>query len=142
MNSFAMTSTVTVHDALIFAMVMASAVDNAMNDQEMERIGHLVEQTPVFSGFAPNNLVNVASRCASLLAGPEGMDIVLETIRDALPERLYDTAYALAVEVAAIDHTVRPEEIRFLQLLRDRFGLDKLTCAAIERSAIARHRKA
>jgi tellurite resistance protein len=137
-----MTSTVTVHDALIFAMVMASAVDNAMNDQEIERIGHLVEQTPVFSGFETDSLVAVASRCASLLARPEGMDIALETIRDALPERLYDTAYALAVEVAAVDHAVGPEEIRFLQLLRDRFKLDKLTCAAIERGAIARHRKA
>jgi tellurite resistance protein len=137
-----MTSTVTVHDALIFAMVMASAVDNAMHDQELERIGHLVEQTPVFAGFPADNLVTVAARCATLLAGPEGMEIALETIRDALPERLYDTAYALAVEVAAVDHAVRPEEIRFLQLLRDRFNLDKLTCAAIERSAIARHRKA
>lgn len=137
-----MTTTVTVHDALIFAMVMASAVDNAMNDQEMERIGHLVEQTPVFEEFPAESLITVASRCAALVAGPEGMEIALETIRDALPERLYDTAYALAVEVAAVDHTVRPEEIRFLQLLRDRFNLDKLTCAAIERSAIARHRKA
>lgn len=137
-----MTGTVTVHDALIFAMVMASAVDNTMNDQEMARIGHLVEQTPVFEGFNPDDLVIVAARCASLVAGPEGLDIALETIRDALPERLYDTAYALAVEVAAVDHTVRPEEIRLLQLMRDRFGLDKLTCAAIERSAIARHRKA
>lgn len=137
-----MTTTVTVHDALIFAMVMASAVDNAMNDQEMERIGHLVEQTPVFEEFPAESLITVASRCATLVAGPEGMEIALETIRDALPERLYDTAYALAVEVAAVDHTVRPEEIRFLQLLRDRFNLDKLTCAAIERSAIARHRKA
>jgi tellurite resistance protein len=137
-----MAGTVTVHDALIFAMVMASAVDNTMNDEEMARIGHLVEQTPVFEGFNPDDLVIVAARCASLVAGPEGLDIALETIRDALPERLYDTAYALAVEVAAVDHTVRPEEIRLLQLMRDRFGLDKLTCAAIERSAIARHRKA
>jgi hypothetical protein len=32
--------------------------------------------------------------------------------------------------------------LRLLSLLRDRFGLDKLTCAAIERSAIARYRKA
>jgi tellurite resistance protein len=137
-----MTGTVTVHDALIFAMVMASAVDNAMDDQEMARIGHLVEHTPVFADFSSDNLVGVATRCAALLAGPEGLDIALETIRDALPERLYDTAYALAVEVAAVDHAVRPEEIRLLQLMRDRFGLDKLTCAAIERSAIARHRKA
>ena len=137
-----MTSKVTVQDAMIFAMVMTSAVDNAMDDRELERIGNLVSSTPVFAGFDEGAVLDVARRCAAILAGPEGLDITLETIRDALPERLYDTAYALAVEVAAVDHTVRPEEIRLLQLLRDRLGLDKLTCAAIERSAIARYRKA
>ncbi|MDQ0455271.1 tellurite resistance TerB family protein [Rhizobium paknamense] len=137
-----MTTSVTIQDALIFTMVMASAVDNAMHDQELRRIGDLVDQTPIFEGFDGGSLIAVSQRCASLLAQPEGLDIVLETIRDALPQRLYDTAYALAVEVTAVDQAVRPEEIRLLQLLRDRLQLDKLTCAAIERSAIARYRRA
>ena len=51
-----------------------------------------------------------------------------------MPARSYDTAYALAVEVMAVDMAVKPEEIRFLQLLRDRLSLDKLTCAAIDRA--------
>lgn len=76
------------------------------------------------------------------MSGPEGLDIVLEIIKDALPHRLYDTAYALAVEIAMADLNVSQEEIRLLQLLRDRFGLDKLTCAALERGAIARFRVA
>jgi hypothetical protein len=59
-----------------------------------------------------------------------------------LPEKLYETAYALAVEVAAVDRIVRNEEIRFLELLRDKLRLDKLTIAAIERGARARHQVA
>jgi hypothetical protein len=67
---------------------------------------------------------------------------VLEIIRDTLPSKLYDTAYSIGVEIASADLAVNSEEIRMLQMLRDRLGLDKLTCAAIERSAIARFRKA
>ncbi|MGR6432108.1 tellurite resistance TerB family protein [Rhizobium sp. PAMB 3182] len=131
----------TPHDALIYVMVMASAVDSAMSDEELGRIGHLVQTMPVFRDFDDDRLIEVARKCAEILSGAEGLDIALETIRDVLPPRLYDTAYALAVELSGADHIVNAEEIRFLQLLRDRLQLDKLTCAAIERSAIARYRR-
>lgn len=135
-----MTRPVTPQDALIFVMVMASAVDNSMNDKELRRIGQLIDLLPIFDGFDTDGLIEVSQRCADILAGPEGLDIALEVIRDALPAHSHDTAYALAVEVMAVDMAVKPEEIRLLQLLRDRLKLDKLTCAAIEHSAIARYR--
>ncbi|KAA1185842.1 MULTISPECIES: tellurite resistance TerB family protein [Rhizobium] len=130
------------HEALIYVMVLASAVDRTMNDRELSRIGELIHALPVFKGFDDEKLISVSRDCAKLLSNNEGLDIVLETVRDTLPARLYDTAYALAVEVASADLSVKAEELRLLSLLRDRFGLDKLTCAAIERSAIARYRKA
>ncbi|OBZ96708.1 Tellurite resistance protein TerB [Pararhizobium polonicum] len=129
------------HEALIYVMVMMSAVDTAMTDDELERIGRLTGFLPVFDGFDHDHLVHAARECAALLDGAEGLDIALEVVREALPPRLYDTAYALAVELAAADLSIRPEEIRLLQLLRDRLALDKLTCAAIERGAMARFRK-
>jgi hypothetical protein len=61
-------------------------------------------------------------------------------IANTLVPRLYETAYALAVEVAAADLHVEQEELRFLQLLRDRLDLDKLTVAAIEHGARVRYR--
>lgn len=128
------------YDALIYVMVMASAVDSAMSDTEMARIGHITRSLPVFDGFDENDLTRIAHDCAGIVSGPEGMDIALEIIRDTLPKRLYDTAYALAVEIMSVDQVIRAEEIRLLQLLRDRLNLDKLTCAAIERGAIARYR--
>ncbi|MET3601381.1 tellurite resistance TerB family protein [Martelella mangrovi] len=128
------------YDALIYVMVMASAVDSAMSDAELSRIGHITRSLPVFDGFDEDRLTDVSHACAEILSGSEGMDIALEIIRDTLPARLHDTAYALAVEIMAVDQAVKPEEIRLLQLLRDRLHLDKLTCAAIERGAIARYR--
>ncbi|WFR95722.1 tellurite resistance TerB family protein [Rhizobium tumorigenes] len=137
-----MNAQLSAQDALIYVMVMASAVDRTMNDRELGRIGELIEALPVFKGFDEDRLIAVSRDCATLLSGTEGLDIVLETIRDAVSPRLYDTAYALAVEVAAADLSVTAEELRLLAMLRDRLQLDKLTCAAIERSAIARYRKA
>ncbi|HLP68660.1 MAG TPA: tellurite resistance TerB family protein [Rhizobium sp.] len=137
-----MSKRLTTQEALIFVMVMASAVDNAMNDKELVRIGQLIDVLPIFKGFEKERLIEVSQRCADILAGPEGLDIALEVVRDAIPPRSYDTAYALAVEITAVDLCIRPEEIRLLQMLRDRLKLDKLTCAAIEHSAIARYRPA
>ena len=45
------------------------------------------------------------------------------------------------IEVAASDVDVKQEELVFLQMLEDRFALDKLAVAAIEHSARVRYRK-
>ncbi|HXV30626.1 MAG TPA: tellurite resistance TerB family protein [Sinorhizobium sp.] len=136
-----MSSNLSQHEALVYVMVMMSAVDRNMSDDEFARIGGLVRFLPSFEDFDENELIRIGRDCAAQLAASEGLDVTLEMVREALPQRLHDTAYALAVEIAAADQRVRNEEIRLLQLLRDRLGLDKLTCAAIERGAIARFRK-
>ncbi len=136
-----MTSHLPAEDALIYAMVMMSAVDRAMSAGELEQIGGLLRTLPVFADFKTERLVTVAEDCAVLLAGPEGLDIALELMREALPPRLRETAYALAVEIAVVDGRIRSEEIRLLKLISDRLDLDRLVCAAIERGALARYRR-
>ncbi len=77
-----------------------------------------------------------------MLQVDEGLNAVLGLVHQALPDHLAATAYALAVEVAIADQKIWQEEIRFLARLRDTFGLDKLTTAAIERAATARYQRA
>jgi tellurite resistance protein len=127
------------HEALIFAMVTMSAVDRKMTDAELASIADVVRHLPAFRGFDVDRLVDVAEDCGERLGDETGLEQILDIIADTLPRRLYETAYACAVEVAAADLKVTDEEIRLLELLRDRLGLDKLTTAAIERSARARH---
>ena len=135
-----MTAQISTHEALIYIMVTVSAVDTAMNDAELARIGRLTRFLPVFHGFDEEQLIPVSRDCAGILSEENGLKTMLAMVRDAIPEKLHDTAYALAVEVASADMHVREEEIRFLQMLRDTLSLDKLTCAAIERNVIARFR--
>jgi tellurite resistance protein len=132
---------VSAHEALIYAMVTLSASDRTMTDNELMKIGDVVKTLPAFLGFNEKQLVATAEACGKLLQQDDGLDRILATIKSSLPPRLYDTAYAVAVEVAAADLHVEQEELRFLQLLRDHLDLDKLIVAAIEASARARYRK-
>ena len=77
--------------------------------------------------------------CGEILSQANGLQQVLQLIRSALPKKLRETAYAVALEVAAADLDVRPEETRFLEMLSDNLELDKLTTAAIERGIRARN---
>jgi tellurite resistance protein len=126
-------------EALIYAMVTLSAADTKMTDRELAKIGDVVRGLPAFGDFDLEQLVPTAEACGAILQEEDGLDRVLNIIA-ALPTRLHETAYALAVEVAAADLHVEQEELRFLQMLRDRLDLDKLAVAAIERSAQARYR--
>ena len=135
-----MTSSVTPHDALIYVMVTMSAVDSTMTDNELLKIGDIVQTLPVFNGYDRETLIATSRAASAILAEDDGLDKLLDIVAAALPRKYHDTAYALAVEVAAVDLSVAQEELRFLQILRDRFNLDKLTIAALERSATARYR--
>jgi tellurite resistance protein len=134
-------STIGPHQALIYLMVTMAAVDGRMGEAEMNRIGAIVKRYPVFRNFDPNRLVNIAREAGDLLSidGDEGLRTLLALVKEGLPARLRETAYALAVEIAAADMKVPDVEIRLLQIIRDTLELDKLSCAAIERSAIARY---
>ncbi len=137
-----MTEQVSVQEALIYGMVTLSAADSNMTDAELRVIGDLVKGLPIFNDYDPEALLLTASSVAAKLQGDDGLHEVLDIIAVSLPKRLYDTAYALIVDVAAADGTLEREEVRVLQMLRNRLNLDRLTVAAIERSAIARFRTA
>ncbi len=137
-----MSEQIAIQEALIYAMVTVSAADSNMTDKELKTIHDLVQGLPIFHKYDPEALLLTASSCAEKLQGEHSLQDVLTIIAESLPHRLYDTAYALAVEVAAADGQLEREELRLLQMLRNRLSLDRLTVAAIERSAIARFRTA
>ncbi|MBZ9659723.1 tellurite resistance TerB family protein [Mesorhizobium sp. ESP-6-4] len=130
----------TPHEALIHLMVITSASDRDMTDVELQRIGDVVRSWPVFVDFNQDRLVQVAQACQKALHEKDGLEGVLARVAEALPERLRDTAYAAAFEVAAVDLEMRMEEVRVLQLIRLKLDLDTLTVAAIARAAKARLR--
>lgn len=134
--------TLSAQDALIYLMVVSATSDAKVSDRELEAIGNLVTRLPVFETFNRDRLGQVAAEAIDLIKDSSSLDNVLKMILGALPERLHDTAYALAVEIAAVDLRLEQEELRLLEMIRDTLELDGLTAAAIEASARARLRRA
>lgn len=127
------------HDALIYTMVMVSAVDQDLNDEELRTIGDIIKHLPIFNDYDRNRLTKTANACATLLEKEDGLDQILDLILASLPEKLRETAYALACDVAAADSHVSQEEIRLLEMIRHHLDIDRLSAAVIERGARAHY---
>lgn len=128
------------HSALIHTMVLVSASEGRMSDRELNAMGRLVRDLPVFRNFDPDRIVEVGNACAELLTQEDGLDVALDRIGAALPPPLRETAYLLACDVAAADGRPAEAELQMLELIRHRLNIDRLAAAAIERAAQARHR--
>lgn len=130
-----------IQDAIIYVMVVTASSDEGISDHELAVIGSLIERSPVFDGFEMERLEKVANDAVDE-TNTTGLDGVLDMAFAVIPKRLHDTAYALAVEVAVVDVQLPQEELRLLEMVRDRLEVDRLVTAAIEASARARMRKA
>ena len=134
-----MTQTISHHAALIYTMVIVSAADGGMSDAEMETIGRIVTKYPIFDDFNSDRLIEIVEECGQIMSADGGFEAVLGLIKEAIPKKLKETAYAAAVDIAAADNKVGQEELRVLELLRHALDIDRLYAGAIERAARARH---
>jgi tellurite resistance protein len=126
------------HAALIYTMVMVSAADRDMTDRELAVIGDIIGHLPIFQDYDGEQLPRTAQECATLLAESDGMNVTIAAIKESLPVKLRETAYALACDVAAADERISQEELRLLEILRHELGVGRLEAAAIERGTRAR----
>ena len=127
------------HGALIYTMVLASASDGTMSDKELETLSETVRFLPIFRGFDRTRIADLSRECASMLQDEDGLDRAIEMIQGSLPDRLHETAYAIACDVVAADGRASQEELRLLEMMRHTLNIDRLHAAAIERGARARH---
>ena len=126
-------------DALVAVMIAVSASDENMRTAELVSIERMVDHTPIFGEYDKDRVQRVSKTVLDLFAEEDGLDALFGLIRESLPEKLFETAYALACDVAASDGLLGEQELRFLAEIRYELGIDRLAAAAIERGARARH---
>ena len=126
------------HAALIDIMVMVAAADREMSDEEFRAIGDVIRTFPVFRGFDENELIPIAQDCAKRIAQPDGVERVLDLIVGSLPDKLGETAYFVACDIAASRGKLSQPVLQVLEILRNRLGVGRLPAAAIDRAARAR----
>lgn len=129
----------TAQDSLVALMIAVSASDTQIRTSELVRIQSMLNHLPVFADYEQGRLATISALVFELFEEEDGLDALFGLVRDALPERLYETAYALACDVAAADGNLNESELRLLEEMRYELALDRLHAAAIERGARARH---
>ena len=120
-------------------MIAVSASDADVKTVELVKIESTVNNLPVFANYDMDRVRVIASVVFELFEQEDGLDALFGLTRDNLPERLYETAYALACDVGAADGRLRETELRLLEEIRYELNIDRLHAAAIERGARARH---
>ena len=126
-------------DSLVALMVAVSASDEDIRTAELIKIQAAVNMLPIFAGYDSDRLSTISKTVLDLFEQEDGLDALFGLIKEALPERLFETAYALACDVAAADGTLEEAELRLLEEIRYELDIDRLHAAAIERGARARH---
>lgn len=120
-------------------MVATSASDENMRTAELIAIEAIVNHLPVFAQYDTDRISRVSKTVLDLFAEEEGLDALFGLVRDNLPSTLFETAYALACDVAASDGKLGSSELRLLEEIRYEMNIDRLHAGAIERGARARY---
>ncbi len=126
-------------DCLVAVMIAVSASDENIRTAELVKIEVAVNNLPVFADYDLDRMNVTAQMVFDLFSVEEGLDALFGLVRDNLPERLFETAYALACDVAAADGQLQESELRLLEEIRYELNIDRLHAAAIERGSRARH---
>ncbi len=129
----------TPQDSLIAVMMAVSLSDGQVGTAELLRIEEIVNHLPIFADYDTDRIKGVSNAVFDMMSEEDGLDALFGLVRENLPERLSETAYAMACDVAAADATLRDAELRILEEIRYELNLDRLHAAAIERGARARH---
>lgn len=130
----------TPEDTLIAVMMAVSATDGNFRTSELMSIERMVNHLPAFKDYEIERLAKVSSALFDILAEEDGLDILWNLVRQNIPDRMLDTVYAMACDVAAADGKAYEPELRFLEDMRYELQIDRLLAAAIEAGARARHR--
>lgn len=128
-------------DALLAVMVAVSAADEQVRTSELVAIQRMVNHMPVFAGYDADRIRTVSQTVFDLFEEEDGLDALFGLIREALPSRLHETAYALACDVVSADGKLPDMELRMLEEVREELAIDRLHAAAIEWGARVRHLK-
>ena len=133
------TTPMSAEDALCAIMIAVSASDETIRTSELVEITTIVNTLPVFANYDEHKLSIIAQTVFDFFEQEDGLDALFGMVRGALPDQLYETAYALACDVAAADGSLQQDELRMLEEIRYELNIDRLAAAAIERGSRARH---
>ena len=126
-------------DALVAIMIAEGTSHRGVTKIEFASIIKIIEHLPIFKDYDASRVKTIAETVYDIFEEEDGLDELFGLIKVSLPEHLFETAYALACDVAAADGRLKEIELQLLREIRYELNIDRLHGAAIERGARARH---
>jgi tellurite resistance protein len=126
-------------DCLIAVMIATSASDLDVGTAELVSIQRIVNHMPIFADYDVDHMSSISDTVFSMFEQDDGLDALFGVLRSYLPQKLHETAYALACDVAAADGKLDQAELELLAEMRYQLDISRLHAAAIETGARARH---
>ena len=117
----------TAQDALVALMVTVSVSDETIRTAELVAIERQVNHLPIFANYDMASVRDVAQTVYRMMEEEDGLDTLFAMVRDALPQRLYETAYALTCDVAVADVRLGQSELRLLEEVPP----DRVVCVSV-----------
>ena len=130
-----------IEDSLVAIMIAEGLSDETISGRELLSISRIVDHLPIFQDYDKSRVEIIAQIVFDLFEEEDGLDALFGLVKHALPKNLFETAYALACDVAASDGRLLEVELQMLKEIRYELDIDRLNAAAIERGARARHQK-
>ncbi|MGB0306615.1 MAG: tellurite resistance TerB family protein, partial [Paracoccaceae bacterium] len=91
----------TSQDCLVTLMMAISASDGRILTAELVKIQSAVNHLPIFADYDVDRFTLMSQVVFNLFEKEDGLDMLFGLIRENLPDRLFETAYALCCDVAA-----------------------------------------
>lgn len=122
--------------ALFETMILAAAVDGAVNKTELEEIYRRVFERPEFHGIHADDLRAAIENAARRVAEAHSLEHILPSIVDRLPDKASrELAFGLAASVIVADGKTPLAELNILKALQDMFDLSEEDVARLFETA-------
>ena len=92
-----------IEDSLVAIMIAEGLSDETISGRELLSISRIVDHLPIFQDYDKSRVETIAQIVFDLFEEEDGLDALFGLVKHALPENLFETAYALACDVAACD---------------------------------------
>jgi len=112
--------------ALIDVMILTASADGSMKSSEMKALIHRVIERPEFDGTHAKDLSNLVEASAKRLSQARGLDDILASLRNRLPDhRNRLLAFALAASVALADRKATRAELGLLKTVQSALAISE-----------------
>jgi len=108
-----------------FAGVVFAAVasDERITDKELNYLRIILSRMRLFDGWSDSQYQSLFDKLDDILK-KQGFDTLLEKSIGALPPKLYQTVFAISVDLVLADGIVTREEKDFLYDLQQKLGME------------------